>query len=283
MSTAHLLPTSRTGYLSDYDTSKTTRGNLTGVTTYSDLSGSGVTRNSKVDIFGGVTKAQVSCCNVKSFTKTEATYWTAASQTTTGDTSGVHLTSTASYDFDILQVTSQTDPDSLTTSYSYDAAGRPSGFTAPTGATGSVVYNAFGEKTSSAVTYSEGSSKTISTSASYDGWGQMTSSIDANGAQTNYTYDNMGHRLTQTNPFSQGGTPGPSTSYQYDQLSRPTLTTQPDGNTIQTAYIGGNIVKMTDQVNRQTQRESDSLGRLVKVTEQDVFDRRSDSGDYLHL
>ncbi len=259
------------GHLSGYDTSKTTRGNLTGVTTYSDLSGSGVTRSSKIDIFGGVTKAQVSCCNAKSFTMTEATYWSRSAQTTSGDQSSIHLTSTAAYDFDILQVTSQTDPDSQTTSYSYDAAGRPSGFTAPTGATGSVVYNAFGEKTSSSVTYSEGGvNKTVSTSATYDGWGQMTSSIDANGAQTNYTYDNMGHRLTQTNPFQQGGTPGPSTGYQYDELSRQTLMTLPGGNTNQTAYIGGNIVTMTDQVNRQTKRESDSLGRLITVTEQDV-------------
>jgi RHS repeat-associated protein len=259
------------GHLSSYDTSKTTRGNLTGVTTYSDLSGGGVTRSSKIDIFGGVTKAQVSCCNVKSFAKTEATYWTAPSQTTNGDPSGVHLTSSASYDFNSLTTTSQTDPDNQTTTYSYDAAQRPTGFTAPTGATGTLGYNVWGEKTSSNISYSEGGvNKNISTSAVYDGWGQMTSSVDANGAQTNHTYDNMGHRLTQTNPFPQGGTPGPSTSYQYDQLSRLTVTTLPDGNTVQTAYAGGNIVQVTDQVNRKIKRESDSLGRLIKVTEQDV-------------
>jgi RHS repeat-associated protein len=259
------------GHFSSYDTSKTTRGNLTGVTTYSDLSGGGVTRSSQIDIFGGVTKAQVSCCNVKSFTKTEATYWTAPSQTTNGDTSGVHLTSSASYDFNSLTTTTQTDPDNQTTTYSYDAAQRPTGFTAPTGATGTIGYNVWGEKTSSTISYTEGGvNKNASTSAVYDGWGQMTSSIDANGAQTSYAYDNMGHRLTQTNPFPQGGTPGPSTGYQYDQLSRMTVTTLPDGNNTQTSYTGRNIVQVTDQVNRKTKRESDSLGRLIKVTEQDV-------------
>jgi YD repeat-containing protein len=203
------------GHLSTYDTSKTTRGNLTGVTTYSDLSGSGVTRNSKIDIFGGVTKAQVSCCNVKSFAKTEATYWTKPAQTTSGDTSGIHLTSSAAYDFNTLQATGQTDPDNQATSYSYDAAQRPTGFTAPTGAIGTVAYNVFGEKTSSSFSYTEGGvNKNISTSAVFDGWGQMTSSVDANGAQTNCAYDNMGHRLTESNPFPQGGTPGPLTSFQ---------------------------------------------------------------------
>ena len=195
--------------------------------------GIGSDTGTKIDIFGGVTKAQVSCCNVKSFTKTEATYWTAPSQTTSGDSSGVHLTSSAVYDFNTLTTSSQTDPDNQTTSYSYDAAQRPSGFTGPTGASGTIVYNAFGEKTSSTFSYTEGGvNKNVSSSAVYDGWSQMTSSVDANGAQTNYSYDNMGHRMTQTNPFPQGGTPGPSTSFQYDELSRLKVTTLPGGNTI---------------------------------------------------
>jgi YD repeat-containing protein len=259
------------GHLSNYDTAKTTRGNLTGVTTYSDLPGGGLTRSSQIDIFGGVTKAQLSCCNVKSFSKTEATYWTKPTQTTSGDPGGVHLTSSAAYDFNTLQATSQTDPENQTTSYSYDTAQRPNGFTAPTGASGTVAYNVWGEKISSTISYTEGGvNKSISTSAVYDGWGQVTSSVDGNGAQINYTYDNMGHRLTQTNPFPQGTTPGPLTSFQYDELSRQKLTTLPGGNTIQTAYTGGNVVQITDQVNRKSKRESDSLGRMVKVTEQDV-------------
>ena len=45
--------------------------------------------------------------------------------------------------------------------------------------------------------------------------------------------------------------------------------TLPDNNTIQTAY-GGATVTVTDQVNRKMKRESDGLGRLIKVTEQDV-------------
>jgi RHS repeat-associated protein len=259
------------GHLSNYDTSKTTRGNLTGVTSYSDLGGSGVTRNSKLDIFGGITKAQVSCCNQKSFAMTEATYWSRASQTTTGDTSGIYLTSAAVYDFNTLAATSNTDPNNQTTTYSYDLAQRPTGFTSPTGANGSTSYNAWGDPTSSTTNYSEsGSNKIITTSMVYDGWSQITSSIDANLAQTNYTYDNMGRLLTQTNPFVQGGAPGPVTTFQYDQQGRVTLLTLPGGNTVQTTYTGGDIVAVTDQVNRKIKREKDGLGRLVKVTEQDA-------------
>jgi YD repeat-containing protein len=75
---------------------------------------------------------------------------------------------------------------------------------------------------------------------------------------------------TQTNPFPQGGTPGPVTTYQYDLLGRNTLVTLPGGNTVQTTYTSSSIVTVTDQVNRKIKRESDGLGRLIKVTEQDV-------------
>jgi len=259
------------GHLSSYDATVTTRGNLTGVTSYTDVvAGSSVTHSSKLDIFGDVTKAQVDCCNQKSFTMTQGTYWSRPAQTTTGDTTGVYLTSSASYDFNSLVAISQTNPNNQTTTYSYDAAENPTGFTAPTGASGGTSYNPWSQPTSSIVTYNDGgANKSITNSAVYDAWGQMTSSVDPNGAQRNYTYDNMGHRLTQTNPFPQGGTPAPVTTYQYDQLGRVTVVTQPDGTTVQTSY-SGSVVTVTDQVNRKIKRESDGLGRLIKVTEQDV-------------
>ncbi|MFY9553129.1 MAG: discoidin domain-containing protein [Blastocatellia bacterium] len=260
------------GHLASYDTSKTTRGNVTEVTSYSDV-GFGVssTHSSKMDVFGSVTKAQMPCCDEKSFTMTEATYWSRPSQTTRGNPAGIHLTTSTSYDFNSLAATSQTDPNNQTTTYSYDTQQNPTGFNSPTGANGQTGYNAFGEPISSAVTYNDGGvNKTISSSSVYDAWGQMTQSVDANGAQTNFTFDNLGRLLTRTNPFPQGGTPGPLTIYSYDLLGRITLVTLPGGNTIQTTYTSSSIVISTDQVNRKTRRELDGLGRLIKVTEQDV-------------
>jgi RHS repeat-associated protein len=247
-------------------------GNVTGVTTYSDVAaGTSVTRSSKIDIFGNVTVAQVSCCDQKSFMMTQATYWAKPSQTTSGNMSGIYLTSSEGYNFNTLTATSATDPDGQITSYSYDAAQRPSGFTSPTGATGSTAYNVWGDRTSSSVTYNDvGTSKTRTQTNSYDAWRQMTSSVDANGAQTNLTYNNMGRMITRTNPFAQGGTPGPVTTYTYDLLGRNTGVTLPGGNTVQTTYTNSAIVTVTDQVNRKIKRETDGLGRLIKVTEQDV-------------
>jgi RHS repeat-associated protein len=45
------------------------------------------------------------------------------------------------------------------------------------------------------------------------------------------------------------------------------ITTLPDGNTTRSDF-SGTIVTLTDQVNRKIKRETDGLGRLIKVTEQ---------------
>src|SRR6185295_1906384 len=260
------------GHLSSYGTGFTPRGNLTDVVTYSNVgAGTSVTHSNKTDIFGNVTLAQVACCDQKSFTMTQATYWAKASQRTSGNMSGIYLTSTAGYNFNTLFLTSATDPDGQITTYSYDSWGNPTAFTSPTGATGSTTYNVWGEQATSSVSYNDGgTNKTRTQTNIYDAWGQTTSSVDANGAQTNFTYNNMGRMITRTNPFPQGGTPGPVTTYTYDLLGRNTVVTLPGSNTVQTSYANSAIVTVTDQVNRKIKRETDGLGRLIKVTEQDV-------------
>ncbi|HXF39109.1 MAG TPA: RHS repeat-associated core domain-containing protein [Blastocatellia bacterium] len=260
------------GHLSSYGTGFTPRGNLTDVVTYSNVgAGTSVTHSNKTDIFGNVTLAQVACCDQKSFTMTQATYWAKASQRTSGNMSGIYLTSTAGYNFNTLFLTSATDPDGQITTYSYDSWGNPTAFTSPTGATGSTTYNVWGEQATSSVSYNDGgTNKTRTQTNIYDAWGQTTSSVDANGAQTNFTYNNMGRMITRTNPFPQGGTPGPVTTYTYDLLGRNTVVTLPGGNTVQTSYTNSAIVTVTDQVNRKIKRETDGLGRLIKVTDQDV-------------
>jgi YD repeat-containing protein len=255
------------GHLTSYDASNTLRGNLTSVTKWTHLSaGASVTHRYKLDIFGNTVKAEVSCCNQKSFTMTEATYWSRPEQVIEG--SG--LSSSASYDFNTLALTSETDPYNRTTRYTYDGAMRLSGFTTPTGASGQISYDGWGGVLSSSLTYNEGGVyKAISSSAVYDGWGQMIRSIDANGAQVNYSYDAMGRLLMRTNPFPQGEMPGPMTRYEYDPLGRVRRVILPDGNAIQYSYNGSTVI-ITDHVGRKTRRERDGLGRLIKVTEQDA-------------
>jgi RHS repeat-associated protein len=270
------------GHLPSYD-SVTLRGNATGATTWKDIiTNTTLSYTFNRDKFGNMVKAQTSCCDEKRYIHTGNTYWSKAEQITKVDPQGTNLTTTAVYNFNTGYMESETDPNSETSQYSYDSAGNQTGYTLSTGATGATSYNLWSKPTGSSFTYSEGGgNKTITTSNTYDAWGQMTSSVDANGAQTNYSYNNMGRLVSKTNPFPQGGQPGPVTTYQYDQLGRVTVTTLPGGNTQSMTY-SGNIVTVTDQVNRKIRRQTDGLGRLMKVTEQDATGALAQETNYTY-
>ncbi len=162
------------------------------------------------------------------------------------------------------------------TTFGYDAALNPSSVLLPTGATASAGYNYGNLSSSSSVSYTDGTdqwgepiNRTLTTSQTYDGWGRVITSVDRNNAQVNTAYDNMGRVVSRTNQFTAGGTPGPATTIQYDLVNKAVITTLPGGNTVRSDYSGATVTA-TDQVNRKIKRESDGLGRLIKVTEQDV-------------
>jgi RHS repeat-associated protein len=260
------------GHLSSHrNTALTVRGNTTGVTQWTDMAANtSISRLMKLDYFGNVVKAQVSCCNQRSFTFAQDTYWTSPQSVTSGDPAGVHLTSTMAYDFNTLAVTSETDPNNLTTSYSYDLATRLTQTTFATGATQTTSYNDGALSVSTSLNFVErGVNRTAITSAVFGGWGQPTQSVNIHGGQVNITYDSMGRVQSRTNPFQHGGQPGPSTSYQYDALGRVKKKTLPNGNTLQSTYSGA-ATTGTDQVSRKMQGQVDGLARLVKVTEQNA-------------
>lgn len=277
------------GHLSAYSSSLTARGNVTGTTQWTDLSGGTVIQHqAKYDIFGNVAKAQVSCCQEKDLTNTDANYWSAPVEETSGDPNGVHQTTSTDYDFNTSLPVSQTDAGGLTTNIGYDATLTPSSVTLPTGATGTTGYDYGNLSSSTTVTYNDGSDqwgdpirKTLTTSQVYDGWGRVIQSVDTNNAQVNTSYDSMGRLASRTNPFTAGGTPGPATTIQYDLANKAVITTLPGGNTTRVDYSGA-AVTSTDQVNRKSQRISDGLGRLVTVNEQDASSALTQVTSYMY-
>ena len=271
------------GHLTSYGTGVTVRGNVTGVTSWIDLAtNNSITKLKKYDIFGNMVKEEVSCCNEMMFTRTEANCWSQPEQVTKGDPSGIHLTTSAVYDFNTSAIKSQSDPNGNTKTQTYDAAMRPATTTFPTGASRNTSFNDALLTSSKSASYDDdGVSRSISASAKYDGWGQEIETVSAQGGQINTSYDAMGRVASRTNPFTAGGTPGPSTSFQYDALGRQMLVTQPDGNTIQITY-SGNTVTTTNQVNRKSKQETDGLGRLVKVIEQNASGTLSQHTNYTY-
>jgi RHS repeat-associated protein len=269
----------------NWGASTTLRGNVTGTTQWYDLAGNqSITRLSKYDKYGNVIKSQVACCQVQSVMMTETTAYSQPECVFKGDESSTHTTSNAFIDFntglrnDQTGPNASTDPDdetNLKVSFTYDAARRPASAVTSSGATiGVSVSTSFNDSTLVETTTKQyddlGTTRTITTTKKSDGWGRVIEETNIHGGQVNTSYNAMGQVSSVTNPFTAGGTPSSYvTSYTYDTLGRTTQVTLPDSNTVQTVY-SGLTVTLTDQVNRQVKSESDSLGRLVKVTEQDV-------------
>jgi RHS repeat-associated protein len=270
------------GYNTTYnDQTLTIRGNLTGSSDYTDVVNQiSQSYNNKIDIFGNMVQQQVPCCNLNTYTFTVSTYWSIPDQTIKGDPNGVHLTKLLTHDFNTSLTTQETDANNLSTSFSYDNSGRVTAVAAPTSATATTTYNDGTMSPSSSTSYtSSGSQITVTSSYTYDGWERITQSINPSNGQVNITFDALGRVITRTNPFQAGGTPGPATLYQYDPLGRTTAVTLPDGNTVQTSYSGATVTA-TDQVNRRMQYQSDGLGRMITVTEQDSSGNLTQSTSY---
>jgi RHS repeat-associated protein len=259
------------GHISWYDANYTTRGNVTGVTQWTDiLGGSTIQRLAKYDVFGNVVKAQLSCCQEKDLTNTDATFWSQPEIEMSGDPNGVHTTTSTDYDFNTSLPWSGTDATGLRTDIGYDAALQPSFVTLPTGATAQSNMNYGTLTATSTQIYDDGGTeKTLTSTALFDGWMRVIQEVAPNNGQVNTAYDAMGRVVSQTNPFTAGGSPGPATTTTYDIANKAVITTLPDGNTVRRDALG-NTSTTTDQVNRRIKQESDGLGRLIKVTEQDA-------------
>ena len=235
--------------------------------------------------------ADVSCCQVKNFTFNSSNYWSQPVSVTDG-TPGVvpFLTTNYQYDFNTGLPTQTTDPNNLTTSFGYDTAWRLQTVTAPSGAVTTTKPDKDANQNDQLalvqqVSYLEnGSSKVITSKSWFDGGGRVLRSGSGSGsAPASYdtvatVYDRFGRVLKQSNPYagdsSGNGSPSYWTSNTYDLLSRVTQVKLPDNQTITTSYAGaapptGATVTVTDQVGRQRKSESEGLGRILKVTEQD--------------
>jgi RHS repeat-associated protein len=260
-----------------YGTSFTYRGNVTGTTQWIDINSNTTlpTRLKKYDKFGNVLQEMVTCCKQKVFTYVGNDYWANPPTVTDGDPQTLHLNGNTTFDFN-TGLPKYTEFANMGRRYFYyDAALRLIEQDLPTGGSQTASYN------DGALTASLTKSGLGTTTSTYDGFGRVTQKIDANNAQVNTSYDAMGRVASQTNSFTAGGTPGPSTGYTYDALGRVIVVTLPDSQPILTSY-SGNTVIATDEVNRKIKRESDGLGRLVKVTEQDSSGNLTQETNYTY-
>lgn len=271
-----------------YDQNKIKRGNVTGVQSWSNIASNiFTTRHMKLDIFGNVVEADVSCCSVKTFHFSGGTaghYYSQPDWVRDGPAAGPSLTTSFQHNFETGLPTQVKDPDNQPTTFQYDSAWRLSGVTSATGAatTTSFDKDANGNDQLSykqQLSYNDsGVSKVITSKSWFDGAGRvLRSGTGAGSSPASFDMaaavrDRLGRLLKQSNPYagdsSGNGTASFWTVNTYDVQSRVTTVTLPDLQTIQTLYDGATVT-VTDQVGRKRQSQVDGLGRLTSVTEQD--------------
>jgi RHS repeat-associated protein len=288
-------------YYNPFDSATDYRGNVTSVTTYPDATttSGAITHSTTYDIAGNVMTAQVDCCQTKSFTYSGAGStgnhdYAYVISTASGNPSGVHLTTTASYDYNTGLPATITDANSQDTEYSYNPA--------------SLRLNSvdFVDGGQVSVTYSDGlsadadgkyhyyvesatkldSSHNVLSRSYFDGRGATTRSMSnqtsTNGWRTqDVQYDNLGRAFSFSNPYyasAYSSTPASSSSMYwttttFDHLGRATVVTMPTGDssntsttTIQSSYDGV-FTTVTDPANKTRRQKVDALGRVIRLDE----------------
>jgi YD repeat-containing protein len=197
---------------------------------------------------------------------------------------------TGSYDCNTGLLTSFSDENSQSTTYTYDAIGRLTGATfADAGKTTYCNTDTGGSIcTKSGPPYEIVTTKTISSSLNetqttvYDGLGRVSQTqLNSDSPSTTYTlttYDVLGRKFQVYNPTrcstittNCGEATWGYTTYSYDALGRTTNVTHPDKTFVATSYTG-RATDVVDEGNGNTSRpervsQVDGLGRLVSVCE----------------
>jgi RHS repeat-associated protein len=177
------------------------------------------------------------------------------------------------YDFNTGLLTSTTDPNNLTTSFSYDSMWRVASITAPDGGVSTITHQESTFPFSSTLNKPINLSQTETTTNVLDGLGRLTQSqLTSDPQGTVYTdtaYDALGRVATVSNPYRTGNDPTTTTgttTYGYDSLGRKTSETYPDGSVLTTAYCGPSTL-VTDPTGKWRRSRVDGLGRLAEVDE----------------
>jgi RHS repeat-associated protein len=285
-------------YYNPYNPETDYRGNVTSVTTYPDATTTtgAITSTATYDIAGNVMTTQADCCQSQSFTYSSANSdYAYALSVTSGNPSGLHLTTSYTYDMNTGLLGTITDPNSQVTSFAYNTDSlRLDHVDSPDGGQVSYDYfNALAADSASRLHFSVvtttklDSTRYVDSKSYFDGRGAPTQTFDSytsgdGWSITDVEYDAVGRAYRTSNPYyctSNYGTcsinpSGVWTTQTFDVLGRVTQVTIPRGDdanpsyttTVQTTYEG-EVTTATDQAGKQRRQITDALGRVIRVDE----------------
>ena len=174
-----------------------------------------------------------------------------------------------SFEYDTLEtsgrgyLTSSTDGNGNTTSYTYDLLGNRTSQTQPdpdgsgplSAPVTIYVYDAAGNLISTSLATAN---RPQTASTVYDKMGRTTKTINPDGTYMTAQYDPAGNLVAQTDAM------GHVTQSVYDNRSREIATIRPDGTVVRAEYNGGGrVVGATDAVGNTSKYEYDKLGRTI--------------------
>jgi len=162
-------------------------------------------------------------------------------------------------------VTSITEPNGHTTTFTYDSQGDLASVTDPLGDKTTFVYDVLGERTSMVSprgNVSGGTPSQYTTSYLYDPLGRLKQTTDPLSHTSKQTYDPDGNLLTSNDGDNN------LTQYSYDADNELTQITRADTTTLKYGYDGdGNPTSQTDGNNQPTTYTYDPLDRVSTVTD----------------
>jgi RHS repeat-associated protein len=235
------------------------------------------------DAFGNKFSATTSGIDIA--TRGSSTAYDARGQFITGNTNALSQSETFQFDARFGKPTSQTGPNGLTTTWSYDTFGRKilevradgtrtaysyqfcngvnGGTAGCAGATPSYLISAT-PLASDGVTQNGAISVVYFDSLDRE-IGRDTQGFNGSTVRARRLYDSLGHVQETTRPFFLGGA-WQITTYTYDALDRVLTTTLPDGSTKQEAYHGLTVTQ-TNALNQTRTVTKNARGDVVSVTD----------------
>jgi YD repeat-containing protein len=193
-----------------YSCTLTTRGNPTTVTTYKDpvTPANGVAKHSYYDWFGNLIKADLNCCQQKTWNYSATTQFAYPDSIVSGSSSP-QLTTSLTYNPYTGQIATSKDENNQTTSFAYsDSLKRLTTVTRPDNTQITVAYDDTARTVTATTPVTSSSSVKQTTYA--DGLGRTIKSVTKDSAGTSYSileqqYDPVGRAYKTSKPAQQHG------------------------------------------------------------------------------